>query len=131
MTLQSLLTSFATDIMELAAICLLFAAVEARWPASDRRTLSSRIVNWLSVLILLAALSLLPLISSPFLLLLSNGGLLGVLFGNWRPDTLPGAIFCTVTFVVVWDFFQYWVHRAEHRFPSLWTIHRFHHEDDH
>lgn len=29
----------------------------------------------------------------------------------------------------IFDFFYYWFHRAQHRFPLLWRYHRFHHAD--
>jgi sterol desaturase/sphingolipid hydroxylase (fatty acid hydroxylase superfamily) len=34
-----------------------------------------------------------------------------------------------VVYALVWDFFQYWVHRAEHEFGFLWRLHRTHHDD--
>ena len=47
-------------------------------------------------------------------------------------DWLPVAartVALIVVYALVWDFFQYWVHRAEHRFDFLWRFHRTHHDD--
>ena len=47
---------------------------------------------------------------------------------NWLPAAAK-TIVLIVVYALVWDFFQYWVHRAEHRFDVLWRFHRTHHED--
>ncbi len=31
--------------------------------------------------------------------------------------------------VILYDFTTYWIHRASHRFPLLWRLHRVHHSD--
>ena len=45
------------------------------------------------------------------------------------PDGVAGSLLQTVAFFVVFDFFFYWWHRAQHRFHWLWVQHRFHHQD--
>ena len=45
------------------------------------------------------------------------------------PDGIAGSVLQTVTFFVVFDFFFYWWHRAQHRWRWLWVQHRFHHQD--
>lgn len=47
---------------------------------------------------------------------------------TWIPD-LVKPVLLTLVYALVWDFFQYWVHRAEHRYATLWRFHRAHHED--
>lgn len=32
-------------------------------------------------------------------------------------------------YLLSFDFFYYWLHRAQHHFPFLWRFHRFHHSD--
>jgi sterol desaturase/sphingolipid hydroxylase (fatty acid hydroxylase superfamily) len=34
----------------------------------------------------------------------------------------------TLVYALVWDFFQYWTHRAQHRTAFLWRFHRTHHD---
>jgi sterol desaturase/sphingolipid hydroxylase (fatty acid hydroxylase superfamily) len=32
-------------------------------------------------------------------------------------------------FAVVWDLWQYWIHRLQHAHPFLWETHKFHHSE--
>lgn len=41
----------------------------------------------------------------------------------------PGMVGVVCVYLVVFDFFYYWCHRAQHAFPFLWRYHRFHHSD--
>ena len=51
---------------------------------------------------------------------------LGLVPMDWL--SLPWAQFL-VAFVLL-DFTRYWVHRADHRIPWLWTFHRVHHSSE-
>ena len=44
-------------------------------------------------------------------------------------DTFFGALAQTLLFVLVYDFFYYWWHRAQHSWSPLWAIHRLHHTE--
>src|SRR5262249_28737778 len=57
-------------------------------------------------------------------------GLVGRLSGGWHPTTLWSMVLGTLVFALVWDFFQYWAHRAQHEVPWLWPAHALHHDDD-
>jgi sterol desaturase/sphingolipid hydroxylase (fatty acid hydroxylase superfamily) len=72
--------------------------------------LSTPLVNWCAQLI--------PAIS-----------LIERIVPNWQDKGLLGAIAATLIYALVWDFFQYWTHRLEHRFAVLWLFHRAHHSD--
>ncbi len=45
------------------------------------------------------------------------------------PDGIAGSLAQSVAFFVVFDFFFYWWHRAQHRWGWLWVQHKFHHQD--
>lgn len=51
----------------------------------------------------------------------------------FRPQSiLHGALglaTAVLAYGLVWDFFQYWFHRAQHTFATLWPSHRVHHSD--
>ena len=47
----------------------------------------------------------------------------GWLSTSWLPSGAAQALFA---FVLI-DFLRYWLHRAHHRVPFLWTFHRVHH----
>jgi len=53
--------------------------------------------------------------------------------GGWvripaRHGVIAEVLFALV-FAIVWDVWQYWVHRWQHASPVLWQIHRLHHSD--
>ena len=46
--------------------------------------------------------------------------------GNtWWGSTLIG-----ITYLVLFDFFYYWFHRAQHQIPFMWRFHMVHHTDE-
>lgn len=60
-------------------------------------------------------------------------GLIGRLLPGWTPGH-PGSwqnvLWATLLYTVVYDFFHYWAHRAQHEFAPLWVLHRVHHNDN-
>jgi sterol desaturase/sphingolipid hydroxylase (fatty acid hydroxylase superfamily) len=44
-------------------------------------------------------------------------------------DTFSGQLLQVLAFYFVFDFFYYWLHRAQHAFPWLWAQHKIHHSD--
>lgn len=43
--------------------------------------------------------------------------------------SLPLQILGALGFFATYDFFYYWMHRAQHTFPVLWAAHELHHSD--
>jgi sterol desaturase/sphingolipid hydroxylase (fatty acid hydroxylase superfamily) len=54
-----------------------------------------------------------------------RGGLMRVEF----PDGALGSLGQVLAFFLVYDFFYYWWHRAQHEFGWLWPQHELHHSD--
>lgn len=53
---------------------------------------------------------------------------------QWRvaidyPQGWGWEVLRAVTFLAIYDFFYYWMHRAQHRWPALWAMHKLHHAD--
>lgn len=48
----------------------------------------------------------------------------------FHADSILEQIGAAVVFVVIYDFFYYWLHRAQHSFGWLWEQHAIHHSDD-
>lgn len=48
---------------------------------------------------------------------------------DWQSKGIVGGILATLIYAFIWDFFQYWTHRLEHKFSALWAFHRVHHSD--
>ncbi|HEX5068832.1 MAG TPA: sterol desaturase family protein [Vicinamibacterales bacterium] len=76
--------------------------------------------------VLLAGLS--PIISDLVVRLPSLNLLAHVSAIDWLPAVAKTAALIFI-YALVWDFFQYWVHRAEHEYGFLWRLHRTHHDD--
>ena len=53
------------------------------------------------------------------------GHLIPIRFG----DGLGGSILQTLTFFLIFDFWFYWWHRAQHSVRWLWVQHKFHHQE--
>lgn len=59
----------------------------------------------------------------------SGGGLIDLeplIFGSGPLGILGGCLLG----LLIWDFFYYWWHRAQHSIPFLWRIHCLHHMDE-
>jgi sterol desaturase/sphingolipid hydroxylase (fatty acid hydroxylase superfamily) len=54
-------------------------------------------------------------------------------FGGWLPIRLPDGfgwqLLQGLLFFFVFDFFYYWLHRGQHRWPWFWAQHKLHHAD--
>jgi sterol desaturase/sphingolipid hydroxylase (fatty acid hydroxylase superfamily) len=57
-------------------------------------------------------------------------GVIGIVLPGWRHQGILGLAISIVAYGIVWDFFQYWFHRWQHRSALLWPSHRVHHTDD-
>jgi sterol desaturase/sphingolipid hydroxylase (fatty acid hydroxylase superfamily) len=119
--------------INLLACMVVFSLVEKLWPSPDphkwwRRPLLIDICSWLILpLALSAGISLAVLIRDGMLAVLPNGGFWQV-FASTRANisALPALVQVVIAFIFV-DFLSYWLHRAYHRFPFLWSFHVFHH----
>jgi sterol desaturase/sphingolipid hydroxylase (fatty acid hydroxylase superfamily) len=60
---------------------------------------------------------------------LGRWGLMDVLVPARFHNTVVGIIATTLVYAIVWDFFQYWAHRAQHEWRLLWPMHSVHHSD--
>ncbi|MDB6146138.1 MAG: Sterol desaturase [Pseudomonas sp.] len=104
-------------------------AIEVCRPAATDPGLVGRWHNFRVFIYLLAGLA----ISSPFMdwcaRLVPEISLIERVLPNWQKEGLVGGIVGTAVYALVWDFFQYWTHRLEHRFAVLWVFHRVHHSD--
>jgi sterol desaturase/sphingolipid hydroxylase (fatty acid hydroxylase superfamily) len=117
----------------LIACMLVFTLVERLWPASAprkwwRRPLVVDIVSWLIVPLAIGA-------GFTFAVLLLDGLKSSAIMWPWLVwlrtaiARLPLIVNVVVAFVTV-DFLAYWLHRAYHRVPFLWSFHVMHHTSD-
>lgn len=99
----------------------LFLALSLLLPRDRHQPLihADLIINLLNGLLLF-------LFVAPLVHLLSDGLRWGLIDMSWL--RAPALQFL-VSFVLL-DFTRYWVHRADHRIPFLWTFHRVHHSTE-
>ncbi|MAE64672.1 MAG: hypothetical protein CMJ18_10440 [Phycisphaeraceae bacterium] len=60
-----------------------------------------------------------------------DNAVLVILSTPWRIefDGWVATVGLAVTYLLMFDFFYYWYHRAQHQFSWLWQIHELHHAD--
>ena len=115
----------------IAGALVLFGIVEYFSPAGHQPTLAERAFNLLVICCVITGIMIASL-SFPLLYnVLEPNGLIGFAFGDWHPDTIGGLIAATAVYMLIWDFFQYWFHRAEHGLAFLWPVHELHHDEEH
>ena len=105
-------------LLALVAFELILPGRRLHWPTWVFNAL------YLPVYLTVAAMALYPVAHfiSPWLPV----NLLGVSFENLKPWAMAGMV---AMYLVMFDFFYYWFHRAQHAWPVMWRLHRFHHAD--
>jgi len=107
-----------------------FYVLERLVPAEPDQTISKRLFNSTYYPFLLAWLLLQQLMLAPaysYFFRVSGGGLLSKLFNP--PQGFVAQFMFALLFAVVWDLWQYWIHRWQHAWPLLWETHKFHHSE--
>jgi sterol desaturase/sphingolipid hydroxylase (fatty acid hydroxylase superfamily) len=56
-----------------------------------------------------------------------HGGLINLKIG--RTGGIARDLAATLLSILIFDFFYYWYHRSEHKYPGLWVMHKLHHLD--
>ena len=101
---------------------------ERLWPAERGQPWRRAGFNIVIGVLLFSISALLVHFLQPLILPLINPPL-GQRFHIELPDGLWGSILQTFAFFLVYDFFYYWWHRAQHELAWLWPQHELHHSD--
>lgn len=112
-------------------LTFVFFLLESWRPATPMATLRDRLPNFAYLVLALPAILLLSTSFGPVyqhLIEAADGGL--VAHFNVASDTFIGTMLFALAYALVWDFWQYGVHRLQHASPFLWQTHRFHHSDE-
>jgi sterol desaturase/sphingolipid hydroxylase (fatty acid hydroxylase superfamily) len=118
--------------IHLFACMLVFTLVERLWPSSRphswwRRPFLVDVCSWLTLPVAIG--------SGIMLAVWSTRALLREPLWPWlewlqsATNHLPLLLNVLIAFVAV-DFFNYWLHRAYHHFPFLWSFHVMHHSSE-
>lgn len=131
-TIVNSLIAAAGVLAPLALPLLVFGSLERLAPAGPLKSARGWWLNLQMMLVYLAVPTLL-VVAIKFLVehagSLGGGGLLDLKPWVYASGTL-GLIAGCLLYLLVWDFFYYWWHRAQHQFPALWRMHSLHHMDE-
>jgi sterol desaturase/sphingolipid hydroxylase (fatty acid hydroxylase superfamily) len=110
-----------------ALICAVALIVEWLRPAQRGQPWRNVLFNLLYTAIygLMTRLVLIPVSFVIGRSLAGRGGWLDVEL----PPTFAGQLGLTLGGLLIFDFFYYWFHRAQHRWSALWALHKVHHAD--
>ncbi|MEP7182833.1 MAG: sterol desaturase family protein [Betaproteobacteria bacterium] len=125
-------TAWLTDVFlpQLAFPTIVFAIalpLEFLLPATRKRSLRALGFNLVAALIYLFMTTLLEPVLSQVLAPAREH--LGLMIPVRFQDGIAGSLGQGLAFFLVYDFFYYWWHRAQHRSRWLWVQHRFHHQE--
>lgn len=102
--------------------------IEQMFPAEERQGLRGRFLNFFYMPVLIgfsyATLPITNRMATSLLLAMPELPRFMVL------PTHPAAVaFTSLAFAVIWDTWQYWVHRLQHTSVLFWPTHEFHHSE--
>jgi sterol desaturase/sphingolipid hydroxylase (fatty acid hydroxylase superfamily) len=126
----SLLREYLNIVISVLVLSLVFYLVELIFPAEKDQPTAKRLFNLAYMPFIVALILLLqPLFGLLYsgALRLTGGGLLPA-FTNQQSGLAANLLFALL-FALVWDVWQYWIHRLQHTIPVLWQTHKFHHTE--
>jgi sterol desaturase/sphingolipid hydroxylase (fatty acid hydroxylase superfamily) len=128
--MMQVVSGFINGLPLLALWCVLFGVLERLFPAVERKPAKewgfNLSVSGLYMLVGAIAAVIGNLIGEKLRAGL-HGGLINLKIG--RTGGIARDIAATLLSLLVFDFFYYWWHRSEHKFPGLWAVHKLHHLD--
>jgi sterol desaturase/sphingolipid hydroxylase (fatty acid hydroxylase superfamily) len=125
-----IVNAFLNRFLWWAGLATVFGIAEYLWPAHQQSATHSRLHNLVIVFVVSLLFVVLEQIIARVPDALIVRGLVGLVIGDRRPATVAEIVGSTIVYAIVWDFFQYWWHRAEHTFALLWPVHALHHDDE-
>lgn len=138
MTDGSFFRTYIDVVAPLFVLSLIFYPLEQFAPAERNQSAAKRFFNLVYMPLILALLLLLgPFFSLIYQLqqyilsLVGGGGFLLKLIDQKliNQSGWVAQLLFAVSFAIVWDLYQYWMHRLQHTLPFLWETHKFHHSD--
>jgi sterol desaturase/sphingolipid hydroxylase (fatty acid hydroxylase superfamily) len=130
--LLSTLKSFiqTSSLVYILAVFSVFLLLEKWFYAERNQSLRGVLFNIrYTVLYLVMAAVLQPVIGFVTSLAIASAGGGWISLPRWFGEGALNAIFRTVTYLFIFDFFYYWFHRFQHAVPVLWSQHKLHHSD--
>ncbi len=126
---MQVVSGFTKGLPLLALWCVVFAVLERMFPAVELKAAKEWRFN-LSVSVLYMAVGAIAAVVGDLIgekLRGFHGGLIDLKIG--KTGGIARDLAATLLSLLIFDFFYYWWHRSEHRYPGLWAIHKLHHLD--
>lgn len=128
--INTILHDNVVTLVTAIAIVIVMWAIEWLRPATKDSGIKSRVENISIYTLCVGGLTFFSLVVPFFITYaLPEKSVLEHLTIKINVDSFSGIVISILIYALVWDFFQYWLHRAEHKFSVLWTFHRLHHDD--
>jgi sterol desaturase/sphingolipid hydroxylase (fatty acid hydroxylase superfamily) len=128
--ISELLWPYLSLVGTVLVLTAIFFVLEKVFPAEKKQSASRRWFNTAYYFFIVAWILLLQFILAPFFsFVLTRAG------GGFLPRCInpPHGFFAelgfALAFALVWDLWQYWVHRLQHAWPVFWQTHKFHHSE--
>jgi sterol desaturase/sphingolipid hydroxylase (fatty acid hydroxylase superfamily) len=131
---EQILRVLGTILVGLAPIALpfiVFGILERHFPAQRLKSNGGWVFNIKLSMMYLAVPTLLGGVIAGTVAIvrrINGGGLIDLDFDS--SASVPVAIAGTFLFLLAFDFFYYWWHRAQHEMKPLWAMHKLHHMDE-
>lgn len=123
-------SDFSKSLPLLALWCVVFAVLERLFPAVEHKAAREWRFN-LSVSLLYMAVGTIAAVVGDLigkkLRAGLHGGLINLKIG--KTGGIARDLAATLLSLLIFDFFYYWWHRSEHKYPWLWAVHKLHHLD--
>ena len=128
--LMQVVSDFTKSLPLMALWCVVFAVLERLFPAVERKAVKEWGFN-LSVSVLYMMVGAIAAVVGEFigekLRAGLHGGLINLKIG--KTGGIAQDLAATLLSILIFDFFYYWWHRSEHKYPGLWAMHKLHHLD--
>ena len=124
------LREYGNILLSLFILTVIFSFLELVAPAEKGQAISKRLFNLLYLPAALAIALLAQFVFGPYYaygLGVTHGGLLPQ-FVNERSSFAAQLLFAFF-YALLFDVWQYWVHRLQHTIPFFWETHKFHHSE--
>lgn len=125
--MTEMLATYWAQLKIVLLIVLVGAVAERFFPAQRKQPLGDMLFNIVYFAFFVMFTDLVSAAAFALLkpALLAHGALIPIRF----PDSPAGQVCQALAFLFIYDFFYYWLHRAQHRFAWAWPIHKLHHSD--
>jgi sterol desaturase/sphingolipid hydroxylase (fatty acid hydroxylase superfamily) len=124
------LREYGNILLSLFILTVIFSFLELVAPAEKGQGISKRLLNLLYLPAALAIALLTQFIFAPYYaygLSVTHGGLLPQFID--AHSSFAAQLLFAFFYAVLFDVWQYWVHRLQHTVPFFWETHKFHHSE--